>query len=44
MHTKLLENLEGKKLADSPRCRWEDNNKMIITETVHKGVDWTGLN
>jgi hypothetical protein len=30
---------EGKRLIGKPRCRWEDNNEMVLRERVR--VVWT---
>jgi hypothetical protein len=34
---------EGKKPLGRPRCRWEDNIKMNLRETVSDGMDWIHL-
>ena len=33
---------EEKRLHGRPRCRWEDNIKIILK--IQVGSDWTGLN
>jgi hypothetical protein len=34
---------EGKRPLGRPRCRWVDNIKMDLGETVWDGVDWNDL-
>jgi hypothetical protein len=34
---------EGKRPLVKHRCRWEENIKMILRETVWEGVDWIHL-
>jgi hypothetical protein len=35
--------LEGKRLLGRPRCRWEDNIKVDITEIGWESADWIQL-
>jgi hypothetical protein len=37
------ENTEGKRRLGRPRCRWEDNVKMVLQEVGCGGVDWIEL-
>ena len=40
----LVRKLEGKRPLGRPRCRWEDNIKMLPQELVfYGGVDWVDL-
>jgi hypothetical protein len=39
----VVENSEGKRPLKRPRCRWEDNIRMDITEVGWEGVDWMQL-
>jgi hypothetical protein len=34
---------EGKNHPERPRCRWEDNIKMVFKETGEDGVVWIHL-
>ena len=34
---------EGKRLLGRPRCRWEDNVKMVLQEVGCGGMDWIEL-
>jgi hypothetical protein len=34
---------EGKRLLGRPRCRWEDNIKMDLTEIGIVGMNWIQL-
>jgi hypothetical protein len=38
-----VEKLEGKRPLGRPRCRWEDNIKMVIREIGWAGMDWIDL-
>jgi len=38
----LMGESKGRKSFGRPRCRWEDNIKMFVNETV-EGVDWIKL-
>jgi hypothetical protein len=33
--------LDGRRLLEIPRRRWEDNSKTNLKETAYVGVDWT---
>jgi hypothetical protein len=34
---------EGKRSLGRPRCRWEDNIKMVLRETGIDGANWIRL-
>jgi hypothetical protein len=34
---------EEKRPLGRPRCRWEDNIKMVLQEVECEGMDWIGL-
>jgi hypothetical protein len=34
---------EGRRTLGKPRCRWVDNIRMDLGETVWGDVDWIGL-
>jgi hypothetical protein len=36
-------NPDGKRPLGRHRCKWEDNNKMDLTETGRGGMDWITL-
>jgi hypothetical protein len=39
----LVGNLERKRQLGRPRCRWEHNNEMDLTEEGWEFVDWMHL-
>jgi transposase len=39
----LVRNPKGKRPLRRPRCRWEDNIKMVLVEIGLEGVDWIYL-
>ena len=39
----LAVQLEGKRPLGRPRCRWEDNIKMDVTELGQEGLGWIDL-
>jgi hypothetical protein len=39
----LIRKHEGKNLLGRPRCRWDNNIKMGLTEIGCEGVDWIHL-
>jgi hypothetical protein len=39
----LVGKLEGKRPPGRPRCRWEDNIKMVLQEVEYGGMDWIEL-
>jgi hypothetical protein len=39
----LLEKPEGKRPLGRPRCRWEDNIRMVLREIGCGGKDWIDL-
>jgi hypothetical protein len=36
----LVGNPEEKRPLGRPKCRWEDNIKIVLKETGHNGADW----
>jgi hypothetical protein len=34
---------EGKRLIGRPRCRWEDNMRMNLSEIWWEGMEWIHL-
>jgi hypothetical protein len=36
----LVEKVEGKRPLGRPRCRWEDNMNMLVTEIEREEVNW----
>ena len=39
----MLVTYEGNRPLGRPRCRWEDNTKIDLTEVEREGVHWTHL-
>jgi hypothetical protein len=39
----LVERPEGWRSLERPRCRWENNIKMGLTEIAIDGANWTRL-
>jgi hypothetical protein len=43
VYSLLVGKPEGKKPLGRPRCRWIDNDKMVLLEIGLNVVDWIGL-
>jgi len=39
----LVRKPEGKRPLGRPKCRWEDNIKMVLQEVGCEGMDWIEL-